>query len=224
MDFRVIIDNFGYLYAGLVETIWLSVMAGFWSLAIGTILGMARLAKSQFIRHPVTLYIEMMRSTPLIMVIFWVFFFLPKIVQMPLNPRVSGLVALIAFYASNMAEIVRAGIQSIPKGQFEAASSSGLTYIETMRFVILPQAIRNMIPVFLTRFVALFMGTSLLYIIGVVEFFRAATIVTSREFRPVELYAFVALVYFVLCFAMSEVAAWLGRRLSTGRVESGVGW
>lgn len=227
MDLRVITDNLWYMMLGFRLTVILAVVGMGLSLVIGTLLGMARLTRLFSLRYPAILYIELMRSTPLIMVIFWIFFLLPKITRTPLEATTSGLIALVAFYSSHVAEIMRAGIQSIPKGQMDAGLSAGLGYIRTMRYVILPQAIRNMIPALVTRFVSLFMATSLMYIIGVVDFFRAATIVNNREFQSFKIYTFVALVYFVSCFSISHVGRWCERKLGVRRfesVEASLGW
>jgi polar amino acid transport system permease protein len=126
----------------------------------------------------------------------------------------AALVALIVFNTSYMAEVIRAGIQSVPRAQMEAARASGLTYVQAMRFVILPQAIKNMVPALVNRFVALFMGTSLAYIIGVTEFFRAANNVNNRVYRSYEIYGFVAIVYFLCCYSLSLLSQLLERRLA----------
>jgi ABC-type amino acid transport system permease subunit len=137
------------------------------------------------------------------MFIFWVYFLLPLIIKVPLSALMSALIAFVGFNCTYFAEVVRAGIQSIPSGQYHAGISSGLSYYQIMRYIVLPQAIVVMIPPLINRFIATFMGTSLAYVIGVIEFFRAATIVNSREFRSVEIYVFVAIVYFVCDYLMS---------------------
>jgi His/Glu/Gln/Arg/opine family amino acid ABC transporter permease subunit len=227
MDLRVIAENLPYMAAGFSRTVVFAAVGMSAALAIGTILCLVRVARVPLLRYVVVAYVEIMRSTPLLLVIFWLFFFLPKLSGVPLEPTTSGLIALVAFYSTHVAEVMRAGIQSIPRGQLEAGLSSGLRYLQTMRHVILPQAVRNMIPALVSRFVSLFMSTSLLYIIGVVEFFRAATIVNNREFRSFEIFTFVGLVYFVCCFAISRLGRWWERRLGVQRmrrVEAALGW
>jgi polar amino acid transport system permease protein len=130
------------------------------------------------------------------------------------TPVKAALFALVLFNTSYMAEVIRAGIQSIPKGQVEASRAIGLTYLQAMRHVVLPQALRHMSPALVSRFIALFMGTSLVYIIGVTEFFRAANNVNNRVYRSYEIYGFVALVYFVCCYALSLASTALERRFA----------
>jgi His/Glu/Gln/Arg/opine family amino acid ABC transporter permease subunit len=227
LEAGVIIENFGYMMRGLRITVTLAVIGMACALGLGTLLGLGRLSRLPLISYPAVLYIEMMRGTPLLMVIFWLIFFLPRVAGTALDPVSSGLLALVLFYASHVAEIVRAGIQSIPRGQREAGMASGLGERQTMQYIVLPQAIRNMVPALVSRFVSLFMSTSLTYIIGVVEFFRAATIVNNREFRSMEIFTFVALVYFVCCFVISQFGGWCERRLGAQRLqnlETALGW
>jgi His/Glu/Gln/Arg/opine family amino acid ABC transporter permease subunit len=226
-DLAVIVDNLGYMMQGLRVTIMLAVTGMTAALVLGTLLGLARLSTAPLLSYPAVVYIEVMRSTPLLLLIFWLIFFLPRLVGTALDALSSGLLALVLFYASHVAEIIRAGIQSIPRGQREAGLASGLGYRQTMQYIVLPQAIRNMVPALVSRFVSLFMSTSLTYIIGVVEFFRAATIVNNREFRSMEIFTFVALVYFACCFGISRFGRWCERRLGAKRiegVEAALGW
>ena len=153
------------------------------------------------------------------MVIFWVFFLIPILTGRPVGAITAALVALVAFNSSYMAEVIRAGIQSVPRGLVEAARCSGLTYRHCMWHVVLPIATKNILPALISRLVALVMGTSLVYIIGVTEFFRAATNINNRVFRPYEIYFFVALVYFALCYSLSIFGSFLDKRLSLGEVR-----
>jgi ABC-type amino acid transport system permease subunit len=148
------------------------------------------------------------------MVIFWFYFLAPILAGRPLDNFTSALIAFIVFEAAYLAEIVRAGIQSVALGQVQAAVSTGLTHPQAMRHVILPQAIRNMIPALVTRFIVLFMDTSLAYIIGYRELTRVARIIAEREFRAFEVYTFIAVVYFVCTYAMSLAARRLERQLT----------
>ncbi|MEK7709694.1 MAG: amino acid ABC transporter permease, partial [candidate division NC10 bacterium] len=179
----------------------------------GVVAGALRLSRSPYLHYPAVLYIEIIRGVPLIMVIFWFYFLAPILAGRPLDNFTSALIAFIVFEAAYLAEIVRAGIQSVPLGQVQAAISTGLTHRQAMRHVILPQAIRNMIPALVTRFIVLFMDTSLAYIIGYRELTRVARIIAEREFRAFEVYTFIAIVYFVCTYAMSLVAQRLERRL-----------
>ena len=211
----MILQNLPYLMRGLRLTVLITVICMTASLLLGSVLALLRRSALGPVRVGVTLYIETLRSTPLLMVIFWFYFLLPLLTGRSLEPLVAGIVAMVAFQSAYMAEIVRAGIGSVKAGQLEAALALGLSYRTAMRLVVLPQAFRNMLPAFVARFVALFKSTSLLYVIGVVEFFRAATIVNSREFRSMEIFLFVAFVYFCCGVTASVVGAWLERTLAT---------
>ncbi|MBI2526443.1 MAG: amino acid ABC transporter permease [Candidatus Rokubacteria bacterium] len=214
MDVGVIVENLPYMLSGLQWTVILASISMVGSFAAGTAFAILRLSPYRWLRWPAILYVDVMRTIPLIMVIFWVFFLLPVLTGQPTTPLKAALLALIAFNTSYMAEVIRAGIQSVPRGQMEAARACGLTYLRAMRFVILPQAIKNMVPALVNRFVALFMGTSLAYIIGVTEFFRAANNVNNRVYRSYEIYTFVAIVYFVCCYSLSLLSRILERRLA----------
>lgn len=212
MSFDVITKNIPYLLQGLVVTLELAAISIGLSFILGTLLGMIRLSKKAVLRIPAMLYIEIVRGTPLIMVIFWVFFLIPILVGHSINPFTSAVAAFTIFTSAYIAEIVRAGIKSIPGGQTEAALASGLNYWQCMRYVILPQAITKMIPPLVGQFIALFKDTSLAYIIGVLELTRRATIVNNREFKSFEVFTFVALIYFVICYAMSKYAKHLEKK------------
>jgi His/Glu/Gln/Arg/opine family amino acid ABC transporter permease subunit len=216
MDVHVIAENLPYMLSGLQATVVLAIVSMVGSFAAGIVFALLRLSPSRWLRWPAVAYIDVMQTIPLIMVIFWVFFLLPIATGRPTTPIRAALFALIAFNTSYMAEVIRAGIQSVPRGQMEAARASGLSYVQAMRSVILPQAIKNMAPALVNRFVALFMGTSLAYIIGVTEFFRAANNVNNRVYRSYEIYGFVAMVYFVSCYSLSLLGGVIERRLSRG--------
>lgn len=214
MDLRVIVENVPYMLTGLQLTVILSVVSMVGSFAGGAVFAMLRLSPWWWLRWPAILYIDIVRTVPLIMVIFWAFFLMPVLTGHATTPVKAALFALVLFNTSYMAEVIRAGIQSIPKGQVEASRAIGLTYLQAMRHVVLPQALRHMSPALVSRFIALFMGTSLVYIIGVTEFFRAANNVNNRVYRSYEIYGFVALVYFVCCYALSLASTALERRFA----------
>jgi His/Glu/Gln/Arg/opine family amino acid ABC transporter permease subunit len=213
LDWTIIVRNWPVLLSGFVNTLKLAVLAIGASFLLGVLAGALRLSRSPYLHYPAVLYIEIIRGVPLIMVIFWFYFLAPILAGRPLDNFTSALIAFIVFEAAYLAEIVRAGIQSVPLGQVQAAISTGLTHPQAMRHVILPQAIRNMIPALVTRFIVLFMDTSLAYIIGYRELTRVARIIAEREFRAFEVYTFIAIVYFVCTYAMSLVAQRLERRL-----------
>jgi glutamate/aspartate transport system permease protein len=206
LDLMVIVRNFSFLMQGLVTTFQLAVLAIAGGLLLGILVGMARLSSIRVVYYPATLFVNLMRSLPLILVLFWFYFLVPLVAGRPLGDFLSASIAFIIFEASYFAEIVRAGIQSIPQGQMQAAYSTGFTYAQTMRYVILPQALRNMIPSLLTQSVVVFQDTSLAFVIGLKEFLKSASIVDAREVRSVELYLFLGLVYFLFCFTMSRMS------------------
>jgi His/Glu/Gln/Arg/opine family amino acid ABC transporter permease subunit len=222
MDFGVIYRNWDFLIVqGLFGignfvggTLRLAIPAMLLGFILGIFIGLARLARSAWIRVPATVYVEFFRGVPLVMVIFWFWFILPVVLRIPLPEYGIALAAFIFFEGAYLGEIIRAGIQSVPRGQIEAAASSGLSSAQTMRHVVLPQALRNMIPALVTQFIVLFKDTSLASIIGYVDLTKAAQIVNNREIRPFELYIFIAAVYWLCTYAMSRYAQYLERRLA----------
>ncbi|MGH7796858.1 MAG: amino acid ABC transporter permease [Candidatus Binatia bacterium] len=219
MDFQVIVDNFSFLmlqgfigfgtFAG--GTLRLALPAIALGFLLGTLIGLARLAGSPWVSLPAKIYVEFFRGVPLVMVIFWFWFIIPALLGRSLPEYSVALTAFVVFEAAYLAEIVRAGIQSVPRGQVEAATATGLATAPMMRYVILPQALRNMIPALLTQFIVLLKDTSLASIIGYVDLTKAAQIVNNREIRPFELYLFIAVVYWICSYAMSRFAARLER-------------
>ena len=204
LDWVVIQNNLPFLMQGLLTTFQLALVAISGGLLLGILVGMARLSSIKIIYYPATAFVNVMRSLPLILVIFWFYFLVPLIAGRPMGDFFSACVAFVVFEAAYFAEIVRAGIQSISSGQMQAAYSTGFDYRDTMRYIIVPQALRNMVPSLLTQAVVVFQDTSLAYVIGLKEFLRSASIVDAREMRSLELYAFVGVVYFLVCFAMSK--------------------
>ena len=213
---NVIVANLPYMLRGLELTFLLAVLSLIGSFVFGTVLAALRLAPWPWLRWIAGLYVDTMRMIPLIMVMFWIFFLIPIITGYPVAPLIAATWALIAFNASYMAEIIRAGIQAVPGGIPEAARASGLNYRQCMLHIVLPLAFKSMLPAIVNRFITIFMATSLAYTIGVTEFFRAASEVNFRVFKPFELYAFVAVVYFVFCYGLSLFGRFLGARLSRG--------
>ena len=205
---------------GLSFSILMSLIAISVSFGIGLVVGLGRMAGNKIFRIPCTLYIEIIRGTPLIMVIFWVYFFLPIFIKTYLNVFWSATIALTLFTGAYLAEIVRGGIQNIPPGQVEAAVSTGLSYIQAMRRIILPQALKQMIPAIVGQFIAIFKDTSLAFVIGVLELTFVAQGLNNRLMvHPFEIYTTVALLYFVCCYSMSLYAGKLEARLSPEKVR-----
>ncbi len=192
---------------GLSLSILLALISLTVSFIFGLLAGLGRLSRSPFISTPSVLYIELIRGNPLIMVIFWVYFFSPILTGMQIDVFWSALIAFTIFSGAYLAEIVRAGVSAIPHGQTEAAMSSGLSYFKTMRFIVLPQALKIMIPAIVGQFIALFKDTSLAYIIGVFELTTVAQTVNNRlMIYPFEIYTTIAVLYFICCYGMSDVA------------------
>ena len=220
MDVSVIIANFkflivqGFLGVGAFAggTLRLAIPAIILGFALGIVVGLARFARPAWIRVPATLYVEFFRGVPLVMVIFWMWFVIPQLLRLPIPEYGVALTAFVIFEAAYFGEIVRAGVQSVPRGQVEAATAVGLTQPQTMQFVVLPQALRNMAPSLVTQMIVLFKDTSLASIIGYVDLTKAAQIVNNREIKPFELYLFIAVVYWVCTYSMSSVARRLERR------------
>jgi len=217
---NVILDNLPYLMNGLKTTIVMSLTAMALCLVFGTALCFARRSRWRLLNVPARIYIDILRSAPLLLIIFWFIFFLPRFTGISVEPYKAGLIALVAYFSTHVAEIMRAGIQAVPRTQTEAGLGTGLNRWQVYRYVVMPQAIKNMIPALISRFVALIMGTSLTYIIGVIEFFRAATIVNNREYASIQIYAFVAVVYFVICFGFSQLGEWCRRRLGAQEMRA----
>jgi glutamate/aspartate transport system permease protein len=164
-----------------------------------------------------TAYVDLMRSIPLVMVILWFFLLIPLMTGNPVGAETSAMLTFTAFEAAYYSEIMRAGIQSVSRGQVAAGDALGLTYRQTMSYIVLPQAFRNMIPVLLTQTIILFQDTSLVYIIGAKDLLKAAEIAGKNYNRPIEMYIFVALCYFVLCISLSLVVKQLQKRVAIVR-------
>ena len=221
MDFQVIVKNFDFLiFQGFLGiggfaggTLRLALPAILLGSVLGTCIGLARLARSRWVNFPALIYVEFFRGVPLVMVIFWFWFIIPMLAGKSLPEYSVALTAFVIFEAAYLAEIVRAGIQSVPRGQVEAATATGLSRSRVMRHVILPQALRNMIPALVTQFIVLLKDTSLASIIGYVDLTKAAQIVKNREIRPFELYLFIAAVYWLCSYAMSRYAGYLESRV-----------
>ncbi|PYM15485.1 MAG: amino acid ABC transporter permease [Candidatus Rokuibacteriota bacterium] len=213
-DFSVVANNFRFLivqgFFGIGGFVGGTLRLAVPAIALGFVLrigiGLARLARARWIRVPATMYVEFFRGVPLVMVIFWFWFIIPQLLGLPIPEYGVALIAFVIFEAAYFGEIVRAGVQSVPRGQVEAATAVGLTGAQTMRYVVLPQALRNMVPSLVTQMIVLFKDTSLASIIGYVDLTKAAQIVNNREIRPFELYLFIAVVYWLCTYSMPRFA------------------
>ncbi|MCE1161603.1 MAG: amino acid ABC transporter permease [Thiomonas sp.] len=224
-DFSSIVSVLPFLLKGLAYTVQLTVVAAIGGTLLGILLALARLSHLKWLSNLAAGYINLMRSIPLLLVIFWFYFLVPIMLQSlsgaDYPPKIgaerSAYVTFILFEAAYFAEIVRAGIQSIPKGQLGAAYALGLTYAQSMRLIILPQALRNMLPVLLTQTIVLFQDVSLVALLNVTDFVGAAVKIAQRDSRVVEMYTLVAVVYFVLSFLLSQGVKRLHRRIAIVR-------
>ena len=211
-DFDVIQRSIGYLFReGMTFTVTLTLLAMAGGIFFGTILAMMRMGRFRVLSIAAGTYVNMMRAVPLVLVIFWFYFLMPYIGAWVIGaPRpvqvgafMSCVITFMLFEAAYFCEIMRAGIQSIPRGQVAAGQALGLNYWQTMGTVVLPQAFRNMTPVLLTQTIILFQDTSLVYVISVTDFLGAAAKIANRDYRLIEMYTFAALVYFIICFSLS---------------------
>jgi len=222
-DFDVILRSLPYLfYQGMAFTLLLTALATLGGIVIGTALALMRLSGIAFLDVPAAAYVNLKRSVPFVLMIFWFYFLVPYIGQwitrssqpLQVGAFASCLVTFTLFEAAFFCEIMRAGIQSIPRGQMAAAQALGMTYPTTMGYVVLPQAFRNMVPVLLTQTIVLFQDTSLVYVISVTDFLGAASKVAQRDGRLVEMYTFAACVYFIISLTASRVVQHLQRRIA----------
>ncbi len=221
-DWSSIVQALPFLGKGLAYTLQLTLVAGVGGTLWGILLALARLSSIKALARTAAVYVNLMRSIPLLLVIFWFYFLVPIMLQWVSGaaypPKIgaerSAYVTFILFEGAYFCEIVRAGIQSIPKGQLSAAYAMGLGYAQAMRLVILPQALRNMLPVLLTQTIVLFQDVSLVALLNVTDFVGAAVKIAQRDGRIVEMYTFVAVVYFVLSYGLSQGVRALNRRIA----------
>ena len=198
-----------YILKGLQFSIVLTIVATIGGILFGTVLALMRLSGRKWLDVPATIYVNGMRSIPLVMVILWFFLLMPAIIGRPIGAELSAVVTFIAFEAAYFSEIMRAGIQSIPRGQVYAGQALGMTYSQNMKLVVLPQAFRNMLPVLLTQTIILFQDTSLVYAIGAYDMLKGFEVAGKNFGRPIEAYLAAAVLYFVMCYALS----WAVKRL-----------
>lgn len=198
-----------FVAQGLIFSLWLTVVATAGGVMLGTVLALMRLSGKPFLEWPAAAYVNTMRSIPLVMVLLWFFLLIPFAIGRPIGAEMSAVITFIAFEAAYFSEIVRAGIQSISRGQVNAGLALGLTYRQNMQQIILPQAFRNMLPVLLTQTIILFQDTSLVYAIGAYDLLKGFTNAGKIYGRSEEAYILAAVVYFVICFALS----WSVKRL-----------
>jgi glutamate/aspartate transport system permease protein len=222
-DFDVIQRTLPYLFReGMTFTVTLTLLAMTGGIVFGTILAMMRMSSFRVMSMVAGTYVNMMRAVPLVLVIFWFYFLVPYIGAwiigasrpVQVGAFLSCVITFTLFEAAYYCEIMRAGIQSIPRGQVAAGQALGLNYWQTMGLIVLPQAFRNMTPVLLTQTIILFQDTSLVYVISVTDFLGAAAKIANRDYRLIEMYTFAAVVYFIICFSLSYAVKQLQARMA----------
>jgi len=202
-----------YVAKGFFFSIQLTLIAMIGGIALGTLLALMRLSSKPWLVWPATVYVNTLRSIPLVMVILWFFLLIPIIIGRPMGAELSAIITFTVFEAAYYSEIMRAGIQSVPRGQVYAGYAVGMSYRQTMQLVVLPQAFRNMLPVLLTQTIILFQDTSLVYAIGAYDLLKGFEIAGKNFNRPVETYLVAAVVYFVICFSLSMLVRRLQQKI-----------
>ena len=199
----------GFVVKGFFFSIQLTLIAMIGGIALGTVLALMRLSGKPWLVMPAAAYVNTLRSIPLVMVILWFFLLIPLLIGRPMGAELSAIITFTVFEAAYYSEIMRAGIQSVPKGQVYAGYAVGMTYAQCMKLVVLPQAFRNMLPVLLTQTIILFQDTSLVYAIGAYDLFKGFDTAGKNFGRPEEAYIMAAVVYFILCYSLS----WIVKRI-----------
>lgn len=222
IDFSSITNSWGYILEGVKYTIELTVITAIGGLILGTGLALCRLSTSKILSEFSKLYTNLMRAVPLVLVLFWFFLLMPEVLKVLLGldhpvmigAEMTAIVTFVLFEAAYFAEIMRAGIQSVSKGQMSAAMALGLRYGQTMRYVILPQAVRNMLPVLLTQTIILFQDTSLVYVISGNDFMGAVSKIAQRDGQLVLMYSFAAVCYLSVSVSLSMLVRRLQRKIA----------
>ena len=215
IDFGFLTWDFvrGFILNGLYFSLTLTVVAMVGGIFLGTLLALARLSGKKVFALPAQIYVDTLRSIPLVMVILWFFLLIPLLIGRPLGAEWSAVITFTLFEAAYYSEIMRAGIQSVSRGQVHAGYAVGMTYPQVMKLVVLPQAFRNMLPVLLMQTIILFQDTSLVYAIGAYDLLKGFEVAGKNFNRPVESYMLAAVVYFVICFSLSMGVRALQKRI-----------
>jgi glutamate/aspartate transport system permease protein len=203
-----------FVLKGLVFSVQLTLIAMVGGIVLGTMLALMRLSGKRWLAIPAAAYVNTMRSIPLVMVILWFFLLIPLMIGRPMGAELSAMITFTLFEAAYYSEIMRAGIQSVPKGQVHAGYAVGMNYRQTMQLIVLPQAFRNMLPVLLTQTIILFQDTSLVYAIGAYDLLKGFEIAGKNFNRPVETYLVAAVLYFAICFGLSMLVRRLQNRIA----------
>lgn len=215
LDFAFL--NWGVVGSFIAKGFWfslqLTVIAMIGGIALGTVLALMRLSGKKWLVIPAAFYVNTLRSIPLVMVILWFFLLIPMLIGRPMGAELSAIITFTVFEAAYYSEIMRAGIQSVPKGQVYAGYAVGMTYGQCMQLIVLPQAFRNMLPVLLTQTIILFQDTSLVYAIGAYDLLKGFELAGKNFNRPVETYLVAAVVYFIICFSLSMLVRRLQKKI-----------
>jgi len=203
----------GFVIKGFFFSIQLTLIAMIGGIALGTVLALMRLSGKPWLVMPAAAYVNTLRSIPLVMVILWFFLLIPLLIGRPMGAELSAIITFTVFEAAYYSEIMRAGIQSVPKGQVYAGYAVGMNYAQCMQLVVLPQAFRNMLPVLLTQTIILFQDTSLVYAIGAYDLLKGFEVAGKNFNRPVETYLVAAVVYFIICFSLSMLVRRLQQKI-----------
>ncbi|MDO9031445.1 MAG: amino acid ABC transporter permease [Hydrogenophaga sp.] len=203
-----------FVLKGLIFSVQLTLIAMVGGILLGTVLALMRLSGKKWLVIPAAFYVNTLRSIPLVMVILWFFLLIPLLIGQPMGAELSAMITFTVFEAAYFSEIMRAGIQSVPKGQVYAGYAVGMTYGQTMQLIVLPQAFRNMLPVLMTQTIILFQDTSLVYAIGAYDLLKGFEVAGKNFNRPVETYLVAAVVYFVICFSLSMLVRRLQKKIA----------
>jgi glutamate/aspartate transport system permease protein len=203
-----------FILKGFIFSVQLTLVAMVGGIALGTIIALMRLSGKKWLVYPAAFYVNTLRSIPLVMVILWFFLLIPLLIGRPLGAELSAMITFTVFEAAYYSEIMRAGIQSVPKGQVSAGYAVGMRYDQCMRFIVLPQAFRNMLPVLLTQTIILFQDTSLVYAVGAYDLLKGFEVAGKNFNRPVEMYILAAVTYFVICFSLSMLVRRLQKKIA----------
>ena len=223
LDFSSIINSWGFILNGAAYTLELTAITAVGGLALGTLLALCRLSNRPCLAIPARLYVNLMRAVPFVLVLFWFFLLMPEVLRLlfhldhpvQIGAEMTAIITFILFEAAYFAEIMRAGIQSIKKGQIYAAYGLGLSYSQTMRYVVLPQAVRHMLPVLLTQNIILFQDTSLVYVISGHDFMGAISKIAERDGQLILMYSFVAVCYLTVSLSLSMLIRRLQSKMAT---------
>ena len=207
-----VVSNF--IVKGLIFSVQLTLIAMIGGIALGTVLALMRLSGKKWLVAVAAFYVNTLRSIPLVMVILWFFLLIPLLIGRPMGAELSAIITFTVFEAAYYSEIMRAGIQSVSKGQVNAGYAVGMTYAQCMKLIVLPQAFRNMLPVLLTQTIILFQDTSLVYAIGAYDLLKGFEVAGKNFNRPVETYLVAAVVYFIICFSLSMLVRRLQKKIA----------